>query len=248
MTDAKAARPHIHTGERIDQRRMRAAQTGLPRELLSPGSFPSAALWLLALATACGSDAGQPTSGPQSTSAEGQVTYVARTSDGAAPTDESLAALRSKSATAAPVVALLTPAPHAQLTRDEPPTFSWSSELVIGPGGAPRTTPPTRWALQRMGELLVGTAHAHGAAYSGNAYLLEVLAGSSADAKVSVLTPNTGHELDAEAWALVTSERVDEVRVRVYAAVFDKNQVIKGPFVSEEVAFTLTPPEPADGD
>lgn len=159
-----------------------------------------------------------------------------------AATDEAYLSLRDaeKSATTDDARAALFTAPaegaEASLGGD-PPTFEWTSGLTAS---APKPAPPAPGRF-RWSELLLSTAHAHGAPMAGPGHLVRLEVQGLA-CPVQHFTSRTSWSVSAPEWRRFTGQQGQTLRVEVLSAYFSANRVTEGPFKpGSGLALKLTP-------
>lgn len=164
--------------------------------------------------------------------------------------DESFRAFLNKEAAGAFVAddqrapRLSSPTPGAVLSAAAPPTFMFDVLAAAGEwparGGVARPSArPSLWA--RWG--LVGTAHAHCPAVTGENYLLRLARDGETEPVFTALLSVRRYTPNADRWRKALAGRAGQtLKLTLARAVFSRGEIREGPFVATTaVSFTAGP-------
>lgn len=159
---------------------------------------------------------------------------------GGSATDEAWRAIvdaRQKPLDASQAVTLTSPAEGETYAADAPPPhFTWTSPLraslerPASEGRLAQAHPrPRKSVLAWLGGLLVPTAEAHLAPFTGDIYYVQVLV-PGRTCPVEMLTSNLDWQLDADAWSAIGEARDQDLSIQVTSAYLKENQLTEGPY------------------
>jgi hypothetical protein len=199
----------------------------------------AAAATLLFSLSSCSSDSDAHVDHPDT----GDVIYVGGVTDEAL--DNLLAATPKDDPRQA--VSVDSPDLSAPLPQDSAATFTYhlASAATRAPshGRGPARNQHSKWqrAFHALGQFLspVGTAHAHGAAYNGNAYYL-VISDADSKTRLQVFTPETSYTPTAIDWQNL-AQAPQPLKLEITSAFFEENAIPAdgGPFVGGAFPFQI---------
>jgi hypothetical protein len=116
-----------------------------------------------------------------------------------------------------------------------PPTLSWTSPLRASlerdtPGRLVQAFPrPSRGPLSWLAELLVPTAEAHLAPFTGDIYWVQVTV-PGRECPVEVLTSELSWKIDDASWALMSEPGSQGLSLQITSAYLQDNRLKEGPY------------------